>query len=114
MTAEDTLFAIDLAGFTVVVKDGRPSLQCPAGKRPNAALLAALKEHRAGVLALLGVEAPAPPPESRLSQIVTTEAACDPEVCGTCDAWVHPELGVEHIARLCFHTHCEFKGGRRG
>jgi hypothetical protein len=54
VTPADLLTRLDVEGFGVRLADGRPALTCPPGKRPNAALLAALRQHRAGIVALLG------------------------------------------------------------
>lgn len=55
MTAAGVLLQAAAAGFEVALKDdGSPVLKGPPGERPNAALLAALKEHRAGIITLLG------------------------------------------------------------
>jgi hypothetical protein len=54
LTPSDVLDLAAVAGIGVRLRpDGTPALDCPAGVRPNAALMAALKEHRAGIVDLL-------------------------------------------------------------
>ena len=55
MTPADVLAEAAVAGFAVVLRDdGTPALKCAPGLAPNAALKAALREHRAGIIRLLG------------------------------------------------------------
>ncbi len=101
MTAEDTLFAAEMAGITFKVKDGRPFIDCPPGRKPNAALMAAIRENRSGILALLGVADPGTEPEPEMSTIGAHFLEPELEACGTCHALVRPGCG-EDIARLCY------------
>lgn len=93
MTAADVLRECAVAGFEVRLReDGSPVIAAGGGGRPNAALLAALREHRAGIVATLG-GTPAP------------------DTCGECRALVRPENGREAIGLLCDRRGCPY--GRR-
>jgi hypothetical protein len=55
LTPADVVRLAEVAGFEVVLRDdGSPALRGPPGVVPNAALKAALAEHRAGIVAMLG------------------------------------------------------------
>lgn len=88
MTAAEVLYQAEAAGCTIRVRDGKPTVD---GK-PNAALIAALKEHREGILDIL----------------------LGPTVCEVCSAWCRPENGRLDIGRLCEMTRCPFKRGGHG
>lgn len=66
MTAKEVLAAAELAGCSVSLANGRPTV---TGK-PNAALMSALKQHREGIVSIL---------------------SGDPLECSTCKAIVRPE-----------------------
>jgi hypothetical protein len=83
VTPWDVLHQAEAAGCTIRVRDGKPTVD----GRPNAALLAALREHRDGILDIL----------------------LGPTVCDLCRAWVHPENGRQDVARLCEMVRCPYR-----
>lgn len=88
MTPADVLRECAVAGVEVYLRDdGSPAFK----GSPNAALLAALKEHRAGIVAELG-------------------GTVEPEMCGECRALVRPENG--DVGRLCHWRRCPYKARR--
>jgi hypothetical protein len=101
VTAADLLTRLDVEGFGVRLADGRPALTCPPGKRPNAALMAALKQHRAGIVALFG-------------------GTVEPDVCtGTVYRGTHSPCGVwvfeaDDSEAFCRATGCPARAGVRG
>ena len=89
MTPADVLRECAVAGLEIFLRpDGTPAVK---GGRPNAALLAALKEHRAGIVAELG-------------------GTAEPETCGECRALVRPESG--DVGRVCDLRRCPYKARR--
>lgn len=103
MTAEEVILQAEVAGCTIRVKNGRPSIT----GNPNQALLAALREHRAEILEILDPGGTHEPPP-----IPVIPATYDLVICDTCDSWCHPEAGVRDIARLCYHKRCPAKTGQ--
>ncbi len=84
MTPADVLAAAAVAGVDVYLKpDGSPAVR----GNPSAALLAALKEHRAGVIEQLGGDRPR-------------------EWCGRCEAWIYQ---AEDSEAFCMMRKCEFR-----
>jgi hypothetical protein len=84
MTAADVLYQAEAAGCTIRVRDGKPTVT----GRPNAALLAALTEHREGILDIL----------------------LGPTVCDLCRARVHPENGSRiDFVRVCEAVRCPYR-----
>lgn len=103
MTAADVLTQAAVAGCEVYLKDGKPVVR----GSPNAALLAALKEHRAGIVALLGGAAgpewceghPDPDDWKKLGRVVV------------CRAWVYEAADSEAFCNL---RGCPFRRRARG
>jgi hypothetical protein len=111
LTAADVLLECDVAGIDVALReDGQPVVR--AG-RPNAALMAALKEHRAGIIELLGGK-PVQPGPVRCDGYVYRR-----KVDGTwrekpvaCGAWVYEAIDHEFFCSAA--KWCPFRLQARG
>lgn len=79
MTAREVLDLAAVAGIDVYLRDtGQPAVR---GGIPNAALMAALKEHRTGIIRLLGGDP-------------------SPDWCDECRAWISEAVDSESFCSL--------------
>ena len=107
MTPAGVLMQAAVAGVEVVLReDGQPVVR---GGRPNAALLAALREHRAGIVRLLGGT---PEPERCGGYVFRHKADGEwAERIVDCPAWVYEPVDDMH---WCPARSCPFRQRVRG
>ncbi len=79
--------------------NGQPVVSSPAGSRPNAAMMAALRENREAIIRLLG---------GKVTRIPVDQVDCKPddgeqttgEQCKTCEAWVYWAVDSEFFCQV--------------
>lgn len=103
MTASEVLDLAAVAGIEVFLReDGTPTIR---GGTPNAALMAALKEHRAAIIELLGGER-----QAEWCGVRPDPTPKHPDRVIVCNSWVFEAVDSENFCRL---RGCPFRARAR-
>lgn len=101
--AESLLTQAAVDGFDVCLVNGKPVVRPTGDSKPNAAMMASLREHRDEIIRLLGGQ-PTPAP-------AVSKPEFEPKKCADCGSWVFEPMDNEFF---CDWRRCQWKRFARG